>query len=215
MSRDVNRYREPCVGRQCFKERIEERSVAVRCFDKELCFACAARFFGSQNGSAPFSIVLRQVARETEALTVEPRSHERQENRTGAGERYDANAQFMRPCGNLRTGIGNAGAAGFGKNGRIGAVKHRLEPFADQFGGWIMTNFNNVKFSNGFGMTHGFKRCTGRTGRFNEKVINAAGRFNGRRRKRIQRRCFADGARQKIELTRHHGVLRKRGKRAG
>jgi hypothetical protein len=26
---------------------------------------------------------------------------------------------------------------------------------------------------------------------------------------------FADGARQKIELTRHHGVLRKRGKRAG
>ena len=121
----------------------------------------------------------------------------------------------MRPCGNLCTGIGNAGTAGFGKNGRIGAVKHGLEPFADQFGGRIMTNFNNVKVCNGFGMTHGFKRCTGRSRRFNEKVINTAGRFNGRRRKRIKRRCFADGARQKIELTRHHGVLRKRGKRAG
>ena len=78
-----------------------------------------------------------------------------------------------------------------------------------------MTDFNNVKVCNGFGMTHGFKRCTGRSRRFNEKVIDAAGRFNGRRRKRIKRWCFADGAWQKIELTRHHGVLRKTEKRAG
>jgi len=112
----------------CGQKRFQQLIVPVRRLDEDLRVAFAARAcFQLHDGGGSGRLLHRQIAYETEALSVQPGSRQSQQQRRRAHERDDAYAVRMRGRDEVRAWISHCGIAGFGQQTDARTLQQRRE----------------------------------------------------------------------------------------
>ena len=145
----------------------------------------------------------REIARESEALPIEPGGHQGQHQRGGSDVRDDFHAPLVRQFHQPGAGIGHGGQAGFRHQGGV----FRAEPQGVAFNGRgirVLVDLEQFQGIDAAFQARSRQEAPGRPQLFHEEKPDRLETFQHRGRKRITRFRGAEGCRDQMEFAGHH-----------
>ena len=173
----------------------EQRPIPVRRFDEQLRLLPLLRLlFQGFDGRHAGRFLNGQIPVEGKLLPIQPRSHERQQQRRWPHQRHHAQVLPVRLPRQRRAGVGNAGAARFAQNAGINALlRQRREGGAHLRIGAVFVDNHETDILDNPVRGHAFHEAAGRAGIFHQKVGEGGHGGHHLRRQHLRGRIVGEG----------------------
>jgi hypothetical protein len=144
---------------------------------------------------------------EGEALAVEPRAHQPEQDGGGADQRHDADAEGVRACHQAGAGVGHRRATGVREQAEVRAGERGGEQRVERRVGGLGGQLADVRVAQRVGIVELLEVGARRARGLDDEVAQAGGDRLCLRGQEVCPRCvLAQGHRDQVEVPARHGV---------